>query len=373
MEEALEKSLATQIPEYDEAKESTLDIEEPAAQEEQAPAKGSAQYLGQRLGYTPGKSKEQTQYNEADKTLAERKNLSRVGENILTNKRAEIREGYVPVNRGLLGERDAFYPEGWSFKIKPADVEAIRNWSTLDNDSANSIDDVFNEILKYCLAIEDANGRPIPWHNIYSWDRFFFVLLIREYTFARGESKIEWTEDCVNCDSSVKFSLTSQSLMYDLPDADLIKNYFDRETQSWLINPADFGVDHADVIELHLPTLEKDANIKAWMIDKLQQNRNAKIDSVFIKFLPWLAPKISKDITIAQRQIRQYEQQFKLWDVELFAFMDNVLKNVIVTPATKIRTFCDSCGEEVTSDIRFPNGVSALFAMENKFKKFGSK
>jgi hypothetical protein len=89
--------------------------------------------------------------------------------------------------------------------------------------------------------------------------------------------------------------------------------------------------------------------------------------------LPWLAPKISKDITIAQRQIRQYEQQFKLWDVELFAFMDNVLKNVIVTPATKIRTFCDSCGEEVTSDIRFPNGVSALFAMENKFKKFGSK
>jgi hypothetical protein len=161
--------------------------------------------------------------------------------------------------------------------------------------------------------------------------------------------------------------------MYDLPDADLIKNYFDRETQSWLINPADFGVDHADVIELHLPTLEKDANIKAWMIDKLQQNRNAKIDSVFIKFLPWLAPKISKDSTIAQRQIRQYEQQFKLWDVELFAFMDNVLKNVIVTPATKIRTFCDSCGEEVTSDIRFPNGVSALFAMENKFKKFGSK
>jgi len=59
--------------------------------------------------------------------------------------------------------------------------------------------------------------------------------------------------------------------------------------------------------------------------------------------------------------------------MDLFTFMNDVLKNIQVTPKDKLITTCPTCGEEVTAQIRFPNNVSDLFNVSNKHRKFGSK
>ena len=328
---------------------------------------GASQYLGKDLMHKPGDNPFASEKDD-QKMISEHK-LSRIGESI--GKNAEYREGWLDVPKELLGERAIFYPEDWNFKIRAATVEAIRNWSTLDDENANSIDDVFNEILKSCLSIVTPTG-PLPWSNICSWDRFFFLLLIREYSYTQGENKLKYDEDCINCDNPVTFELTSQSLMYDMPDKEVM-GYYDQATRTWTIDPAEFDVEGEDVIKLFVPTLEKDANIKAWIISRLQENRNRKIDQTFIRFLIWMAPKISKDITIAQKQIKNYEITFKSWNTEMFGFMDDVLRNIIVSPSQKLITKCPTCGEEMTADIRFPNSIRDLFNIQGKFKKFGKK
>ena len=303
--------------------------------------------------------------------MAEEKHLSRVGERIGSN--AELREGWMTVDRGLLGARTVFYPEDWEFRIKPATVEAIRNWSTIDEENPNSIDIVFDEILKSCLAIRTQNG-PQPWTQINTWDRFFFVLLIREYTFINGDSKVEFKRECSNCESEVTFTLNSQALMYDLPEDDVMDKY-DQQTRTWHIYPADYDIPYGDEeIVLYVPNREKDANIKNYMIQRAQQDPNAKIDRVFFKFLPWMLPKVSKDPNIAKTQIRKAESVYKSWDIDMFEFMDNVVTNITVTPATTLLAVCDACGEEVTAPIQFPNGISSLFHRDNKVgKRFGKK
>lgn len=326
----------------------------------------ATQYLGTKLSHNVVQGYDRDV--DADKRMVEEKHLTRVGENIMTN--MEIRDGWIDVNKELLGERAIYYPESWQFRIRPATVEAIRNWSTIDDENPNSIDEVFNEILKNCLMIQTPEG-PKPWGNIRSWDRFFFLLLIREYTFAHGENKIQYDEPCPECDNDVTFMLLSQSLMFELPDPEVMPMY-DRESCCWRIDPREYDVDE-DIIELYLPTLEKDANIKAYLISKFQENQKYKLDNVFIRFLPWLAKKINKDATIARKQIREVELQYKSWDSEMFSFMDDVLRNIVVTPSTKLTTICPTCGEEVTSDIRFPNSIRDLFAVQNKHKKFGKK
>ena len=294
--------------------------------------------------------------------------LSRIGEEI--GKTAEYAEGWIDVPRSVLGQRSKFYPEDWRFRVRPATVEAIRNWSLIDDENANSIDDVFNEIMKSCVSIVTPMG-PLPWGNINSWDRFFFLLLVREYTFVQGETAIKYEEPCVECENDITFRLTSQSLMYEFPDDDIM-NMFDSESKCWRIDPEEYDVHHAPVT-LYLPTLEKDANIKKWLISRLQENRNRKIDQVFIKFLSWMAPKISKDETIAARQIKELERIYKSWDTEMFSFMDEVIRNIMVMPMSKLTTKCPICGEEVTSDIRFPNNVKSLFNVQNRSRKFGTK
>lgn len=335
---------------------------------EEAPSTNMAsQMIGKKISRLPGAMSNEER--ERDKEFIKSQNLSRIGQKI--GETTRVREGWLPVDRTLLGERDIFYPSDWSFYIRPATVEAIRNWSMIDDQNGNSIDEVFNEVLKTCLQIKDSTDRPIPWHNICSWDRFFFLLLIREYTFQNGESNISYYEDCPECETPVEFNLTSDALMYDMPDEEVI-SYYDQTSRTWAIDPSEYEVE-GDPITLYVPTLEKDANIKAWMIRKLQENRNTKIDPVFIRFVSWMTPKISKDDEISKRQMKQLKTAFDSLSIDQFEFMDEVLKNIIVTPKTKLIAKCPSCGEEVTSDIRFPNGVSGLFHVQSKRRKFGKK
>ncbi|MCH5167518.1 MAG: hypothetical protein J1F35_06435 [Erysipelotrichales bacterium] len=382
---SMEEILAGQIPEAPEGygpefygdEEDTSDIVESTEPEniqnhenaeQEAPQRDMSQLgmVGTKL--THNFNQHDPNARENDAKLAEAKGLSKLGENIKQN--VEVRDGWIHMDKALLGERADFYPESWEFMIRPATVDAIRNWSTVDEENPLNVDDVFNEILKYCLAIKTPTG-PQPWSQINSWDKFWFVLMIRAYTFKQGEQSISWNEDCVNCDAPVDFKLDFESLMYDLPDPEVMR-YYDRESRTWMIDPAEYDLPDAP-ITLYNPTVEKDANIKAWMINKYQENRNAKVEGNFVKFLTWLAPKISKDQEIAKRQIKEYQMKYKSWDMDMFTFMEDVVKNIAVTPSTNISAICPSCGEEVTAQIRFPNGISDLFNVRRKSRKFGKK
>lgn len=369
-DELLENTLAEQIPEvlpsHETAESGVNNATEEEAAEEQGPINPASQYIGQKLNHMPGESPFVNK--EADRKMVEENKLSKIGQKIGEN--MEIRDGWIDVPRALLGERAVFYPEDWQFKIRPATVEAIRNWSTIDEESYLSMDDVFTEVIKSCLSIRTSEGL-IPCTNICSWDRFFFLLLIREYTFVNGESKLEYEDDCIECGNPITFKLTSQSLMFELPDPEVMQMY-DQATRSWHIDPREYDVE-ADPVTLYIPTLEKESNVKQWLIARQQENRNRKIDQVFLKFVAWLAPKISKDQTIANRQIREIERTYKEWDIDMFGFMDEVIKNVIVSPETSLTQRCPICGEEVTSPIRFPGKISDLFNVSNRRKKFGKK
>lgn len=365
-EELMEKVLAEQIPEAPEETPQEEAPQEEAPQEK--PKSEAARYLGTKLNHKPGDSPFENK--EADQEMIEKKGLTRVGENL--NKNIEYREGWLPVDKALLGKRAMFYPEDWQFRIRPATVEAIRNWSNIDDENPNSVDDVFNEIIKSCLGIIGPGGQPIPWGNVNNWDRFFFLCLIREYTFRNGERKVKYTDYCPECENEIEFELTSQSLMYDFPDEEVMK-YYSQESRSWYIDPAEFEIEGEEPIQLYLPTLEKDAAIKAWLISRIQENRNYKVDQTFLRFIGWMSPKISKDATIAARQIKELNLKYKSWNEEMFSFMDDVIRNIIVTPSNKLVIQCPICGEEVTSDIRFPNSIKELFSYESKFRKFGKK
>lgn len=324
--------------------------------------------VGGQLRHAPGSQKEELRKEVSQITQA--KHLTKVGESIQQS--SDIRDGWMDVDKKLLGERAIFYPEDWQFRVRPATVEAIRNWSNIDDENWSSIDDVFNEVLKSCLTIRTSQG-PKPWNVINSWDRFFFILLIREYTFMKGEKQIVFNAECPNCEEEIQFQLTSGSLGYEMPDPEVMP-YYDPITRTWNIDPSEFEVEtDVERITMYLPTLEKEANFKNWLMTKMQENRNYKPDATFMRFVAWLCPKISKDPTIAKQQIRQAEAQFKSWNTEMFSFMDDILRNIRVVPATHLEMKCPYCGEAVTAQIEFQNGVKDLFSISSRHKKFGKK
>ena len=284
------------------------------------------------------------------------------------NEAVNVSDGWIPVDRAEMGIRSIFYHPDWEFFIKPASVNSIKNWTAIDEDRIDQVNRVFNEICRQNIKIDTHSKNGAGWAQINSWDRFWFILKVQEYTFSTGESKVEFTDACSECGEDILYTLNSKNLFYEFPDEDLIEKYWGDGV--WTINPREYDVDE-DPIILYTPKLGKDEAIIEWATARGRAGQ--KIDENFIEMLVWMLDKPSKDPQMLDRQIQKLYNEYKRWTVDMYTFMKDVIKNITINPNEKLRVICPHCSMEATSNVQFPNGIKALFNIGSKVKKFGSR
>lgn len=280
-----------------------------------------------------------------------------------------IGNGWIPIDKYEMGTRAQFYPADWQFRVKPATVLAIRNWASIDEENLVAVNNVMNEIIKTCVSVTSDYGK-VSWEKINSWDRFWFIMKVHQYTFTRGENKIEFDDECTECGETIQYTLKPDTLFYEFPDDQVVENCWDADKMVWRVNPQDYGLPNKTVT-LYTPTLGKDAALIQWLYQQNQAGK--KIDETFIRFLPYMLERAPKDVQMLDKQIKELKRTFDGWDTDMFLFMDEVIRNITINPSEKLRTKCEHCGEEVHSTVRFPNGIKRLFVVQGKHNKFGSR
>jgi hypothetical protein len=331
---------------------------------------GDEAYSEQESGL--GKLKHKAAYGQKeDLNDEERESLNKFlnkGKTLkLETENAQISQGWIPIDREELGARSMFYPMEWEFFIKPATMQAIKNWTAIDESRPDQVNKVFDEIIKQCVKIDTHSQQGAGWAQINSWDRFWFILKVREYTFSTGEAKIEFEDDCTECGQTLTFELTPSSLHYEFPDEALVESYWNGNV--WEIDPTEYDVEYPP-ITLYTPKLGKDSMIIDWAVAK--QREGGKIDETFIEFLVWMIDKPSKDMNIFDHQIQKIYKEYKNWSVDMFTFMRDVIRNITINPSENLAMRCPHCGQETISGVRFPDGINKLFGA-GKAKKFGTR
>jgi hypothetical protein len=279
----------------------------------------------------------------------------------------DVSTGWIPIDRELLGVRSQFYPDTWEFFVKPATMKAVKNWTAIDESRPDQVNKVFNEIIRQCVKIDTHSAQGAGWAQINSWDRFWFILKVREYTFMTGENKVEFTDECTECSEDITYTLTADALHYEFPDEALVDSYW--SGREWTIDPAEYDVNH-EPIKLYTPKLGKDEAIIDWAAAK--QRAGGKLDETFIEFLVWMLDRPSKDAQMLDRQIEKIKKEYNSWDVDMFTFMRDVIKNITINPSENLTARCPYCGQETVSGVQFPDGITTLFGT-GKAKKFGSR
>lgn len=320
---------------------------------------------------------EQEMQNFIDKTKNVRvfqsgeRQIGSRAEDIEGDDESSISNGWIPVDREGLKLRDIFYPKDWEFRIRPADMSLAIKWNSIDTskkDAKLQVYNVFNEIVKQSLKIHTPTGT-LNWSHINSWDRFWFVMRIHDYTYSKS-NKVIMEDVCENCGGELEFSLETNNLSYEMPDESVIEKHWNSDEMCWVIDPKEYDMT-GSIIKLYTPTLGKDDAILQWVYAQAQNGR--RIDENFIRFLPWLMKTAPKDFKLLDKMIREKERQIKSWDGATFSFYDEIIRNIEVVPDERLVTTCPHCGEEVRSAVQFQNGTKSLFPVETRHKKFGTK
>lgn len=284
---------------------------------------------------------------------------------------ASISNGWVPIDREGLKGRGVFYPVDWQFRIKPVKTDTAVKWSSIntqDKDYRLKIWNVMQEIVKQSVKIDTPTG-PLNWTRINSWDRFWFIMSVHDLSYAKSPA-IEFVDECESCGEEITFRLETDKLAFDMPDEDIVDKYWNQNEQCWKIDPSEYDMP-GGTIKLYPRTMGKDDIIIKWVYAQTQMGKN--VDEDFTKILPFMLKSSPSDLKLADKMIKDIQKEYKQWDGEMKVFMDEIIRNIDITPEEKITAICPSCGLEVRSSLQFQNGVKSLFPVETRHKRFGTK
>lgn len=258
-----------------------------------------------------------------------------------------------------------FYKPGTKIMIRPAKVGEIQAYSVVDNNNLLDVTEKMNELLSRNILFIHPDGKSGTYRDIKDADRVFLLFMIREMTFAGGQTLTKEVQ-CDHCmhEFSIPFRATAGQggpATFELKECDeSIDRFWNEEERCYEI-VSKSGVSY----KFGAPTI----GIQEDFYDELKREaqNNKKPNVSFMKIVPFM---LYDRNTITPEGIKAKLKEFSnLEDIKLFNAFNKIIDNMTFG----IKGFvmkCGECGAEVHTEFTFPNGASAIFEIENVLDDF---
>jgi hypothetical protein len=259
-----------------------------------------------------------------------------------------------------------FYQTGTKIKIRSARVSEVQAYSVVDNSNYVDVTEKMNQMLSSCVKYIYPNGMVGSYKDIRDGDRLFLIFMIRELTFQRGNSLAKDVK-CPYCSNEFKIQFRStpgkdspRTMRFYETDERLAKYYKDDlkcfeliiDGASYKIAPPTIGIQ-----ELFFQDIKT----------KVQLDKNLNVS--FLKIIPYL---LWDRTYISEDGIKAKEDEFKRMDMFSFQVLTQAVDKMIFGIKELFKK-CPECGQEVHTDMTFPERASALFVVPDFFDEFDKK
>lgn len=249
-----------------------------------------------------------------------------------------------------------FYPAGTLFMVRPAQVKEIQAYSMVDDQNFYDIVEKMNDMLQACVRIKYPDGRVSSFLDIKDQDRLFLIFLIRELTFQQGNGLSVNNVRCT-CGQENSVELKRGNFVYYEIDEKLAK-FYNKGTGSY-----QFTTIHGKSFELTPPNIGLQKAFSDYILRENNEKRNPNLS--FLKIIPFMLVGRSH---ITYDGIKAKLKEFEDMDDISFQFL-NAAVGKMTFGIKELKTNC-SCGEEVHTDMQFPNGASGIFVIHDAFEAY---
>ena len=249
-----------------------------------------------------------------------------------------------------------FYPTGTLFMVRPAEVKEIQAYSMVDDNNFYDIVEKMNDMLRSCVRVKYPDGKLGSYLEIKDQDRLYLIFLIRELTFQQGNS-LGVTRKC-ECGNEFQVELKRSNFVYHEIDEKLDR-YFNRSSRSY-----NFKVQNGKQFELTPPNIGLQKAFTDYIIKENNEKRTPNL--AFLKIIPFMLAGRS---SITYDGIKSKLVEFEQMDDISFQFL-NAAVSKMTFGIKELKSKCSQCGEEVHTEMQFPNGASGIFVIHDAFEAY---
>ena len=248
-----------------------------------------------------------------------------------------------------------FYPTGTLFMVRPAQVKEIQAYSMVDDQNFYDIVEKMNDILQSCVRVKYSDGKIGSFLDIKDQDRLFLVFLIRELTFQAGSS-LSVNAKCT-CGEEVAIELNKENFVFHEIDEKLEK-FYNRNSGSYT-----FKTVNGKTFELTPPNIGLQKAFTDYIMKENNEKRNPNL--AFLKIIPFM---MNGRTSITYEGVKAKVKDFEEMDDISFQFL-NAAVSKMTFGIKELKKMCP-CGEEVRTDMQFPNGASGIFVIHDAFEAY---
>lgn len=248
-----------------------------------------------------------------------------------------------------------FYPSGTVFMVRPAQVREIQAYSMVDDNNFYDIVEKMNDILQSCVRVKYPDGKIGSYIEVKDQDRLFLVFLIRELTFQQGNS-LTVNSKC-SCGEDVQMELKRDNFSFHEIDEKL-ERYFSASTRTY-----HFSTVNGREFELTPPNIGLQKSFTDYILKESNEKRTPNLS--FLKIIPFM---LAGRTSITYEGIKAKLKEFEEIDDISFQFL-NAAVGKMTFGIKELKKKC-ACGEEVHTDMQFPNGASGIFVIHDAFEAY---
>ena len=249
-----------------------------------------------------------------------------------------------------------FYPTGTLFMVRPAKVKEIQAYSMVDDNNFYDIVEKMNDMLQSCVRVKYPDGKFGTYLDVKDQDRLYLIFLIRELTFQQGNNLVV-NSKCPVCNSELSMELKRENFVYHPVDEKLDK-YFSLSTRSY-----HFSTVNSRNFELTPPNIGLQKAFTDYILKENNEKRTPNLS--FLKIIPFM---LAGRTTITYEGIKTKLKEFEEIDDISFQFL-NAAVSKMTFGIKELKKTC-SCGEEVHTEMQFPNGASGIFVIHDAFEAY---
>ena len=248
-----------------------------------------------------------------------------------------------------------FYPSGTLLMVRPAQVREIQAYSMVDDNNFYDIVEKMNDMLQACVRVKYSDGKIGSYMDIKDQDRLFLIFLIRELSFQQGNS-LTVNARC-SCGQELPIELKRQNFIFHEIEERLAK-FYNKNTGSY-----HFKTVNGKSFELTPPNIGLQKAFTDYIVKENNEKRTPNL--AFLKIIPFMLAGRS---SITYEGIKAKLAEFEQIDGTSFQFLNGAVSKMTFGVKELVKK-CE-CGEEVHTDMQFPNGASGIFVIHDAFEAY---